>query len=152
MANCIGYEPLQVAGPIGPTAATVSGGVACAIFYLDPSAVSPVRWRPDGTNPTAQVGLQIMPGGHIVVAGNANIVRSRFTSTDSIAATLHCLYYDRVDVVAFSGAPGGQAPASLVSLRQEMLELQQLMLLELQRIRVGTSIIANTELAMERVD
>ncbi len=110
MANNIGYEILVV-GPTqaAPTLATVPGGVACAIFYVDPNAVDTVRWRSDGTGPTSDVGVPIGPGGHVVVAGTSNVVRSRFVSVSGKSVQVHALYYDRVDVIAFSGAPGGGA-------------------------------------------
>lgn len=110
MANCIGYEALSVdSKPVGPTAATVDGGVACAIFFVDPaSEAKALRYRPDQiysdrtdrkfSAPTPLAGIPLRRGKSIVVAGEGNIRRSLFV-TESGRALVHCLYYDRVDVV-----------------------------------------------------
>lgn len=125
MANCIAYEELSVgsAAAIGPTAATVQGGVACAVFYVDPRSAATVRYRPDRTAPTTTLGLPLLPGRSIVVAGEANVRNSLFL-TESASATVHCLYYDRVDVVdmGLSATAGADTAAALNSLSTTVRE------------------------------
>ena len=133
MANCIGYERISARGdrPIGPSAAIVSGGVACAIFYVDPAAPNPVRWRPDsnltGTyhaQPTQISGGPIYPGGQIVVAGEGNVKNSGFVSETDAPCEIHCYYFDRVDVlqVDFSHA-GVRAPVEVAHDWHEILKV-----------------------------
>ena len=106
MANQIAYEALTVStAAIGPTAATATQLAKAAVFYLE-LGTGAVRHRADGTSPTASVGLPIESGGHMVVVGNGNILNAEFIRRDGADGTIHCLYYDAVDVVAagFSGA------------------------------------------------
>lgn len=110
MANCIGYETLVLNGvAMGPTAKTVRGGVACAIFFIDPDSESKVvRYRPDQPQPsrvtdvyrppTSTSGIPLRRGKSIVVAGEGSIRNSLFMAENG-KAIVHCLYYDRVDVV-----------------------------------------------------
>lgn len=100
MANCIGYEELSIgdARAVGPTDTALRGGVACAVFYVDPAAGGTVRYRGDAVAPTATAGLPLRPGKSIVVAGEGNVRNARFIAEGG-SATVHCLYYDRVDVV-----------------------------------------------------
>lgn len=52
MANVLGYELISVGQTaIGPTASIVQGGVACAIFHVDPESHVGVRWRPLSDDP-----------------------------------------------------------------------------------------------------
>jgi len=110
VANNLAYENLRVDSvAIGPTAATVlaKGGAASAIFYLDPKASSVVRWRSDGTAPTATTGLPLYPGGQFALAGVMNIRRAKFVSESGAMAELHAAYFDRVDVLAIQFSPQG---------------------------------------------
>jgi hypothetical protein len=110
MANCIGYEALYVdAVARGPTASLVQGGVACAIFFVDPeSKTTAIRYRPDQMEsertsstfipPTATNGAPLRRGKSIVVAGEMNVRKSLFAAENG-HAVVHCFYYDRVDVI-----------------------------------------------------
>lgn len=145
MANVIGYEELLVGdGPVGPTALIVQGGVMCAVFYVDPRAPGPVHWLStfgkqdaisgvverdaDGnvirTLPTRNYGFPLAPDRAITVAGEGTIRNTRFvrTGTTGGARKVHCLYFDRVDVVAseFVGA------TSLMALETVLLRIEQL--------------------------
>ena len=160
MANCLGYEVVRVGTtPVGPTSSIVSGGARSAIFHLDPTAPNMVRWRPDGglagTNnakPTPSSGGPIYPGGQVVVVGEGNIRNSRFISSTGQWCDLHCYYFDQVDVVQVDftgvGAPGVTTQSLLADLKATQEEL----LLEIKRIRLGTSLISDTDLVLEYKD
>lgn len=108
MANCIGYEELTVGPfPVGPTAALIKGGVACAVFYVDPRTKGRVRWKPKAIEavdyPTASSGFPLARGKWISVAGEGVIRNSKFVLDGEAEATsvkVYVLYFDRVDVVA----------------------------------------------------
>lgn len=108
MANNIGYEKLRPSGTVvGPTASIVQGGVASAIFYLDPRASSAVRWRSDRTSPSRDSGVPLLPGGAFALAGEGNIRNARFVSESGAIVDLHASYFDRVDVLAIQFSPNG---------------------------------------------
>ena len=110
MANVIGYEALFIdKDPAGPTASIIDNGAKCAIFFVDPdSKAKVIRYRADQylstkttssySPPTATSGIPLRRGKSIVVAGARNINNSRFV-TVADTATIHCLYFDQVDVV-----------------------------------------------------
>jgi hypothetical protein len=101
MANQIAYEAVTVStAAVGPTAATATQLAKAAVFYLEPGT-GEVRHRADGTAPTSSVGLPIEQGGHMVVVGNGNIINAQFIRHSAAASdgTLHCMYYDAVDIV-----------------------------------------------------
>ena len=154
MANAIGYEELTVTTVASsPALAGLTGGVACAVFYVDPDAKGVVRWRADPTSPTPWRGFPLGPGKWVSVAGEGNIRNSEFIldsdSADSI--TVHALYFDRVDGGAadFATDPAAARMASISDAINALLTTSEAMLLELQRITLGTSILADTELAQE---
>ena len=145
MANNIGYEKLRPgSSAVGPTAATVQGGVACAIFYLDPRAESAVRWRSDGTNPSANDGLPVLPGGSFAIAGEANVRRAKFVSETGAVVDLHASYFDRVDVLAIQFSPQG-APATAQTEAAVTGKLDDLAHL-LRQIRNATGAMAFNEM------
>lgn len=110
MANCIGYETLYLNGVAqAPDTSIVGGGVACAIFFVDPrSKAKAVRYVPGQVKsekitstfrpPTPTRGIPLKRGKSIVVAGEGSIRNSWFVA-EGDSALLHCIYYDRVDVV-----------------------------------------------------
>lgn len=160
MANALGYETLAVGNrAVGPKASIVQGGVMCAIFYLDAEAPSLVRWRPDGglsgvnnAEPSPGSGLPIYPGGQVVVVGSGNIRNTRFISASGKICQLHCLYFDQVDVLQVDLRGAGPAGQSAEKLLGSVVTQNDEILLELRRIRLGTSIMVDTDLAKESVD
>ncbi len=142
MANAIGYEVINVGDrPVGPTAAIVKGGVACAVFYVDPDAPGPVHWVPtfpqrdsDGAaltdqdstiirvQPTRIFGFPLYPDRAITVAGEGTIRNTRFIRAGAGGGRrkVHALYFDKVDVVAsdFVGA------TSLAAIEAVLLRLE----------------------------
>lgn len=90
-----GFEVITVsnaAGGIGPTAATA--GEATAAFF-GPVETSDIRWRADGTAPTAAA-----TGGHLLpaqktlyVEGTDTIKKILFIKTGGSDATVPVTYY-----------------------------------------------------------
>lgn len=92
MANQIAYEALTVSTTaLGPTAATVTPRVRSALFYIKGAAV---RWRADGTAPTATAGAPIEDGGNLPLVGEGTIRNIQFIRRDGVNATVHCVYFD----------------------------------------------------------
>ena len=154
MANAIGYEEIRVTTVASSPAFTgLSGGVACAVFYVDPDAGGIVHWRADPTSPTTWLGFPLGPGKWVSVAGEGNIRNSEFVLGRSSAPSIivHALYFDRVDVVAadFATDPAGANMADLGDELKALRELSEAMLLELQRIVFGTSLLTDTDLTQE---
>ena len=119
--------------------------VQCAIFYVDPESTGVVRYRGDQTDPTPTVGLPLHPGKTITVAGEGNVRNARFI-TESGAAVVHCMYYDRVDVVDLGISGSGDADAvvrAVQALAEQVTEVAHL----LRQIRFGTAKLADVELA-----
>jgi hypothetical protein len=84
------FEALSVAGSaVGFTAATYEPGTGQpAVVATVQCQVAAVRYRSDGTDPTATVGKVMEIGDEIVVCGKSNIVSIRFISRDGGTATL----------------------------------------------------------------
>ncbi len=145
---------------MGPTENVVKGGVACAVFYVDPQAPGSVNWLPtfgkqdstgvveadaDGdiirTLPTRNYGFPLAPDRAITVAGEGTIRNTRFIRTGRTggARLVHALYFDRVDVVAadFVGATSFMA-IEAVLLRIEQLGKDQFKELEKQTAALET--------------
>ena len=154
MANAIGYEQLTVTTvETSPALSALTGGVACAVFYVDPDARGVVHWRPDPTSPTGWLGFPLGAGKWISVAGEGNIRNSKFILSHDTANSIivHVLYFDRVDVVAadFAADPTG---AQIVDLKADLRAIRELtakVLLELRRITLGTTILTKTDLVRE---
>jgi hypothetical protein len=97
MANMVGYEQITVStASVSPTVATVTGRARMAVFLVVSQAL---RYRSDGTAPTASVGFPFAADGHIVVIGHSNIVNSEFIRSGGSDATVEAMYYDAVDIV-----------------------------------------------------
>lgn len=80
----LGYQ--QISGPTNQ-ALTVPNGARRAIIQTEAQAV---RWRDDGTNPTASVGMTIATGGELRYDGNLAAIR--FTQV-AATAILNVAYY-----------------------------------------------------------
>lgn len=67
----MGYQQIGAAALAAAQLLTVPAGANVALIGVD---TAPVRWRDDGTAPTATVGMQIAIGGTLEYWGNlANI-------------------------------------------------------------------------------
>lgn len=93
--DTFGFEALAVAASaIGFTAASVSptGGAGRATMVSVQVEGAPVRYRMDGTSPTATVGTLIQDGGEIQVFGSQDIDSIKFIRSTGVSATLNCHY------------------------------------------------------------
>lgn len=83
------YESVTVAGTsTALTAATYT--VASGAMITCETAT--VRFRLDGTAPTATVGHELHPGDVLHLSSNDEVTRARFIRRDSTSATLRATY------------------------------------------------------------
>ena len=68
-AACLGYQQIL---PSVSTGLTVPPTATFAIIQAEAQAI---RWRDDGTAPTASVGMTIPAGGELRYDGNLNAIR-----------------------------------------------------------------------------
>lgn len=54
--------------------------------------VAPVRFRLDGTAPTAAIGHELLVGDMLVLTSNDEIERAKFIARDGVTATLSVTY------------------------------------------------------------
>lgn len=89
MAGSGGFQQLTV--PVGAVSLTVPSGAVCALASLNDVA-NPLRWRADGTAPTAAIG-------HIVSDLNPRLIPLKelaviqFIRTGASDAVLNVTYY-----------------------------------------------------------
>ena len=81
----------------------MQGGVACAVFKVDPRAKVGVRWRPGvAAANVASSGFPLSPGSAFSVAGEGLIRNSQFVMDGAPIVEqvkVYAIYFDRVDVV-----------------------------------------------------
>lgn len=82
---CLGYQ--QITSLSAATALTVPTGATMALIVPETQAV---RWRDDGTNPTASVGMPVAVGEALNYDGDLS--RIRFIQ-QTASATLNISYY-----------------------------------------------------------
>ena len=82
---CLGYQ--QITSLSASTALTVPTGATMALIVADTQAV---RWRDDGTAPTASVGMPLAIGVSLSYDGDLKAIR--FIQQAS-SATLNVSYY-----------------------------------------------------------
>lgn len=82
---CLGYQ--QITSLSAATALTVPTGATMALIVPETQAV---RWRDDGTNPTASVGMPVAVGESLNYDGDLS--RIRFIQ-QTASATLNISYY-----------------------------------------------------------
>lgn len=83
--QCLGYQ--QIVGPSSSTALTVPAGATLALIVAETQAV---RWRDDGTAPTASVGMPLAVGISLSYDGDLKAIR--FIQS-AATATLNVSYY-----------------------------------------------------------
>jgi hypothetical protein len=87
----IAYEQLTGLGTAkGPTAATVGTGPLKGTVAVFVAETQLVRWRDDGTDPTANVGMTLEPGIAMEYRGELNKIK--FIET-AASAKVNCSYY-----------------------------------------------------------
>ena len=81
----LGYQQLTVSS--SAVALTVPAGAAFALINVETDAV---RWRDDGTNPTATVGMKVLVDGSLEYDGDLAAIKFIRVTTD---AKLNVSYY-----------------------------------------------------------
>lgn len=82
---CLGYQ--QITSLSSAQALTVPSGATMALIAPE---TKDVRWRDDGVNPTASVGMPLVVGTTLNYDGDLN--RIRFIETEA-SATINISYY-----------------------------------------------------------
>lgn len=89
----MGYEEIAVSSTaIGFTAATIQTSTASANFAYVYVGSNSIRWRDDGSNPTAAVGQPAAAGERLQVCGKKAVGAIKFIR-QSADATLFVSYY-----------------------------------------------------------
>ena len=83
--QCLGYQ--QITSLSASTARTVPVGATLALIVAETQAV---RWRDDGTAPSATVGMPLATGVSLSYDGDLNAVRF---IQQTASATLNVSYY-----------------------------------------------------------
>ena len=83
--NCLGYQ--QITSLSASTALTVPDGATMALIVPETQAV---RWRDDGTAPTATVGMPLAVG--VSLSYDGNLKNIRFIQ-QSASAAINISYY-----------------------------------------------------------
>ena len=83
--QCLGYQ--QITSLSASTALTVPGGATMALIVSEAQAV---RWRDDGTAPTASVGMPLAVGTSLSYDGDLKAIRF---IQQAASATLNVSYY-----------------------------------------------------------
>ena len=86
-ATPLGYQ--QITSLSSATSLTVPTGATWAIVECDSVAAQGVRWRDDGTAPTATVGMELLPGASF---SPSNITAVEFIQV-AASAKLNVSYY-----------------------------------------------------------
>ncbi len=81
----LGYQ--QISGPAGATPLNVPAGARIALLQAEGQ---PIRWRDDGTAPTAAVGMQLLVGPVLEYDGNLASIQVIQTAATGI---LNVAYY-----------------------------------------------------------
>lgn len=82
---CLGYQQLT------PAASTGLTPPATATYAIIQAEAQAVRWRDDGTAPTASVGMVIASGGELRYDGNLNAIRFiEATATAKLNVSYYC--------------------------------------------------------------
>lgn len=82
---CLGYQ--RITSLSAATSLTVPTGATMAVIVCETQAI---RWRDDGTDPTATVGMPLPTGSYLSYDGDLR----RFRAIEQTAsAVLHISYY-----------------------------------------------------------
>lgn len=86
--TALGYQ--QIVSPVAATGLTVPAGATLAVIEVDVTAGHSIRWRDDGTAPTATVGMELQPGSQMTYAGPLAAFQAIQTAVN---ATINISYY-----------------------------------------------------------
>lgn len=81
----LGYQ--QITGLSSVQSLTVPAGARVAVIQAESQSV---RWRDDGTNPTATIGMRLVIGSELPYAGNLSAIKF---IEESASAKLNISYY-----------------------------------------------------------
>jgi len=85
LGSSLGYQALAVSS--AAVSLTVPSRSRIAYLYVE---TNDIRWRDDGTNPTASVGTPLTSGTDLIFDGDLSKIRFIRQSAD---ATVHITYY-----------------------------------------------------------
>lgn len=85
--NCKGYQQIVSATLATATALTPPSGARIAVIQCEATTV---RWRDDGTNPTAAIGMTLAAGADMLYNGDLTTIKFIRTAAGSI---LNVSYY-----------------------------------------------------------
>lgn len=83
----LGYQQIGASALANATALTVPAGANVAYVSVD---TAPVRWRDDGTAPTASIGMQIVAAGVLEYWGDLGMIEFILASGSPV---LNVSYY-----------------------------------------------------------
>lgn len=93
VTNCLGYQQItNLSSAVGLTVPALApdGSKQQPTFALIVAETQGVRWRDDGTNPTASVGMPLAAG--VPLQYDGDLARIRFIETTA-SAKLNISYY-----------------------------------------------------------
>lgn len=90
--KCVAHEQITSLSSAAPLTSSkyASNGARYALIECDHTANKYIRWRDDGTAPTATTGISLAPGEKLVYDGN--LADIRFIE-ESASAKLNVSYY-----------------------------------------------------------
>jgi hypothetical protein len=94
VTNAMGYEQitsLSAAAALSPPSTTKTGLAAKPTFALIVAETQAIRWRDDGIDPTATVGMPLAAGATLQYDGD--LTRIRFIE-QTASAKVNVSYYD----------------------------------------------------------
>ena len=88
--DAIDFESITVSSSaIGPTAAMIADDKGQAPYYaLFTVETNSVRFRMDGTDPTASVGHKVDAGQNVEIHGKGNVARIKFIAVTADATVM----------------------------------------------------------------
>lgn len=86
----LGFQQLSVSNTAVALTVPTGGNVTVAIIYVETAAI---RWRDDGTSPTASVGMIALPDSILHLENLGNLAAIKFIRRDGTNATLNISYY-----------------------------------------------------------
>jgi len=98
MANQVSYENLAVSdSAVSFTASTVTNRAKSALITVEGADV---RWRADGTSPSATVGSLLKDGEKLIFRGEGIIKNIEFIRDASADAVVHGAFFSEANDVA----------------------------------------------------
>lgn len=86
------YEAFESVSVTDTATSLTAATVAQYTHALITCETAVVRFRLDGTNPTASVGHELAVGDSLALDSNDQLLNARFIRRDGVSATLRCSY------------------------------------------------------------